>query len=117
MKEFETYVEELAWFIGLVEGEGSFNVSSGRGRLGLKMSDLDVIERAKTFLQWWGIDLKISQPKIDGRWKAAKQLYEIQTSKASYLKTIIAETYEFFSEKKQGDCRKVLDNLADRGLL
>ena len=124
MRVFETEREELAWFVGLIEGEGSFHVttySSGthppQGRFCIQMTDMDVIERANAILLSWGIDLKISKPKLDNRSKAPKQLYRIQASRAAYIKIIIDKTYSYYSEKKQSDCDRVLKNLADRGLL
>lgn len=115
---------ELAWFIGLIEGEGSFHVRApqrrqprGTGAFSLQMTDLDVVERVKTILSSWGIDRNITQPRPDERFKKAKQPYMIETRRASYLKIIIGKTYDFYSEKKKSDCDRVLKNLADRGLL
>lgn len=119
MKEFNSKAEELAWFVGLVEGEGSFHVATddGRqfGRFSLKMSDLDVIKGARDILRRWGIFLNITLPGRDERWKDPKQMYKIETRRAFYLKIIIDKTYSYYSEKKQGDCDRVLKNLADRG--
>ena len=44
-------MEDFYWFIGLMEGEGSFHVAKsgknmGRASISLKMTDLDVVERA-----------------------------------------------------------------------
>lgn len=122
MKSFDNEGEELAWFVGLIEGEGSFCVSTpqakeSRSQFYLGMSDLDVIERVRGILGSWGIDLNVHQAPKDKRWKDPKQIYRITTPRASYLKTIIDKCYPYFSEKKQSDCDRVLKNLADRGLL
>lgn len=124
MKEFNSEAEELAWFVGLVEGEGSFNVytNSGRwqrSRFEINMTDRDVIDRAANLLSSWGIIInKILVKNNKGRdGRVTSIAYSIQVGKSSDVKVIIDKTYQYYSEKKQSDCDRVLKNLADRGLL
>ncbi len=128
MQDFKTDEEELAWFVGLVEGEGSFHIrtenrtNKGRsqGSFALKMTDRDVIQAAQATLKGWGIDLNMRLVVDDRRGKNGiqyKPCYCLASYRAEYLKIIIDKCYPFFSEKKQGDCDRVLKNLADRGLL
>lgn len=126
MKEFSSEEEQLAWFIGLVEGEGCFTIDKGQscprgaGVFRLKMTDRDVVEKARLYLGSLGIPLNMRAPqpslKRNGE-PSGKTAWTIGTNKASCLKIIIDQCYPYFSEKKQSDCDRVLKNLADRGLL
>lgn len=128
MKEFSNEDPELAWFIGLVEGEGSFYVSVDRrspqlrffGGFKLAMTDKDVVERARMYLQQLDIYLNMKSPTPSlkrNNEPSGKTLWAFQTRRVAYLKIIIDQCYPYFSEKKQSDCDRVLKNLVDRGLL
>lgn len=121
MKEFDSDRDALMWLTGLIEGEGSLFVAQrGLGGFKLTMTDLDVIEHARSVLSSWGVELNMRSPqpslRRDGT-PTEKLQWTIATSRASYLKIIIDKCYPYYSEKKQSDCDRVLKNLADRGLL
>lgn len=42
----ELTVFELAWLVGILEGEGSFGFHGGYARVSLKMTDEDVVKKA-----------------------------------------------------------------------
>ena len=88
------------------------------------MTDKDVVERLVEILKSWDVEtnIGITHPTIYGRTlrrdgQPFKTQWRFQVRKANHLKTIIDKTYQYFSEKKQSDCDRVLKNLADRGLL
>jgi len=121
LQGFKTDDEELAWFIGLVEGEGSLFVrADGRPGFSLKMTDRDVILKAQGLLGSWGISVSVREsqsttPKLDGSLR--KLAWKIETGNADYLQVIISMCYPYFSTKKQDDSLRVLDALKNRGLL
>ncbi len=50
MDRFQTDSEELAWLVGLIEGEGSIGYSKGSIRLEIGSTDEDTVRRAASFL-------------------------------------------------------------------
>jgi hypothetical protein len=118
---------EVGWLVGIIEGEGSLYINGdsrpGRAesaRFSIEMTDEDVIRRAGEVFQSWDIDVKVRPVASRGIGRDGtpwKPTWVIQIGKASYLKIIIDKCYDYFSEKKQGDCDRILKNLADRGLL
>ncbi len=53
---------DIAWLAGLVEGEGSFHMSTRSIAIILTMTDRDVVERAATLLN--GRVYKLAQPHV-----------------------------------------------------
>ena len=43
MRDWNTYDETFAWFVGLFEGDGSFNTAKGRLYLGIDLTDEDIV--------------------------------------------------------------------------
>ena len=112
MKEFRTEQEELAWFVGLVEGEGSFHISNGSPGFSLRMTDRDVMERTQLVLAAWGIPTNVRpyqhhQPKKDGT--PRKLAWDIQICREVYLEHIIEMCIPYFSDKKYSDCNRLMD--------
>jgi hypothetical protein len=119
LEKFVSPTEERAWFIGLIEGEGSFYVEAGRksakptGVFSLAMSDQDVIWRARYFLAKW-YDVYLNVTTEEGRSEHHKRMFRIRTSRMASVDTIISFSYPHLSEKKQSDCDRVLKSFADR---
>ena len=89
--------ENVLWFAGLFEGEGCFQLNTGRQSVGLciKMTDRDVLEKAQ---------LMFGGRIWDGQRKAAahhKQSYTWQLSKRDQAYAVVAAMYPFLGRRRQ----------------
>lgn len=61
-------IQQITWFAGLFEGEGSFGFSHGKPKqLKIQMTDLDVLERVQ---KWFGGSITVAT-KQQSHWKDA----------------------------------------------
>jgi hypothetical protein len=86
----------VLWFAGLFEGEGSFELRAGRKSLGLqiKMTDLDVLEKAQQMFGGWIAVVK-------SRAAHHKQAWVWKLTKRDEAYALVAAMYQFLGARRQ----------------
>lgn len=89
---------EIAWFAGLMEGEGGFHLSNGKAapeypRISLAMLDKDIVDRAAVFLH--SNVTTYATPKGD------KLMYRCSSAKPEIIKPLLESIYPYLGERRK----------------
>ena len=107
--------EEVAWFAGLFEGEGSFTIEKNGGvKLTIGMTDKDIIDRVREMFPLCS-DMKPVQPKpVRDSYNQPKTRYVWRTSRPDEVKRITLLIMPWLGERRKAKAQEVLEHLANR---
>lgn len=109
-------VIEIAWFAGLMEGDGTFqmaqngskNKSSVTPRMRISMLDRDIIERAAKILK----STITTYPTPKGN----KMMFSASSAKASIVEPLLKSMYPYMGERRKEQINKMLTYYNNRRL-
>lgn len=111
-------MDSVDWLAGLLEGEGSFvefadtNSDMWRCKVYLKMTDLDIIERAQQAAGGVGTICKANPPSKPGHWKDSWQWQVQSVPDAIY---VMLGVLPFMGQRRSTKIEEILDHAVREG--
>lgn len=96
-------IKDIAWLAGLLEGEASFMLRRGNAKIGIQMTDRDVVERAANLLGVT-IGLHSRQPKGKTTYLPVFHLAVHGIKAIAWMMTL----YTFMGERRQAKIAQIL---------
>lgn len=102
---------EIAWFAGIFEGEGTFEMSKrSTVRMAIAMSDLDVIQRLASVFPCRPIASRDS----DKRFPDAKPMHLWRVGESEQVALVIHAILPWLGERRTARAREVLEHIERR---
>lgn len=96
--------KELAWLGGLLEGEAAFMLRKGSPKIGLQMTDKDVMDRAAAIL---GVPVGAYSRKPKGK-ESYKPVWHLAVHGSRAIGWMMT-LYQFFGERRQAKITEVIE--------
>lgn len=106
---------EVAWFAGLFEGEGSFEIGkNGLVRLTIAITDRDVIERVEAMFPTGYISVRPSHTPVKSNGGKPRDIYAWRVSGPGRVRTVIDLMLPLLGERRTARAREVLESIDSR---
>lgn len=98
MIPFETEAENFAWFVGLFEGDGSFNTRKGRTYLGIDLTDEDIVLHLQKLFggKVYGPSIKNAKGSMN-----VKPMYQWRLHVQAEVWPIVDRMYPYLSSRRK----------------
>src|SRR5713101_5647962 len=101
--------EEIAWIAGLLEGEGCFSINNKydiQPQIHIRMTDLDVIERARSIL---GGNCVIREEKRNNKNSKLKNIFNYSISSSKLALEWMHILYPWMGRRRQSKIRQIIE--------
>jgi hypothetical protein len=99
---------DAAWLAGIIEGEGTFSLNSGKyPQVSVMMADRDIVDRCHTVTGFGTINGPINHPR------SQKPLFTWQVSRKRDIARLLLLIYPMLGERRQRRVAEIVGPLAE----